>query len=122
MANPQRRANRNAMFQSLLAAGYDGGTAGAIANNPNWNAANNQFRNAMANAPGKQQQQQPQQAAAPQKVKPVTPPVKISQAGNVGVRQNKKTKKKAGQMSIARSANVQPLQAGAVGYQGLRIS
>ena len=90
MANPQRRANRNAMFQSLLAAGYDGGTAGAIANNPNWDQANNQFRNAMANAPGKQQQQQPQQAAAPQKVKPVTPPVKISQAGNVGVRQNKK--------------------------------
>ena len=121
MANPQRRANRNAMFQSLLAAGYDPGFAGSIANTPNWSAANNRFRNAMANAPGKPAPK-PQQAQAPKEVKPVTPPVRISQAGNVGVRQNKRTKKKAGQMSIARSANVQPLQAGAVGYQGLRIS
>ena len=64
---------------------------------------------------------QPQQASAPAPVKPVKPPVKISKAGNVGVRQNKKTKKKS-KVSIARSANVQPLQAGAVGYQGLRIS
>ena len=65
--------------------------------------------------------QQPQQATAQAPVKPVKPPVKISKAGNVGVRQNKKTKKKS-KVSIARSANVQPLQAGAVGYQGLRIS
>lgn len=120
MANPQRRANRTAMFNSLLAAGYDAGFAGSIANTPNWNAANNRFRNAMANAPGKQQQQ-PQQAQAPKEVKPITPPVEISKAGNVGVRQNKQTKRK-GKVSIARSANVVPLQQGAVGYQGIRIS
>tara|TARA_B100000530_G_scaffold101390_1_gene62687 strand:+ start:364 stop:657 length:294 start_codon:yes stop_codon:yes gene_type:complete len=65
--------------------------------------------------------QQPTSAAPPVKAKPVKPPVKISKAGNVGVRQNKKTKKKS-KASIARSANVVPLQQGAVGYQGLRIS
>lgn len=119
MANSQRRANRHNMFQALLNAGYDGAFAGSIANNPNWNQANDQFRNALANAPG--QQQTPQAASKPKKVKPVQPPVQLS-GGNVGVRQNKQTKKKKGQMSIARSANVVPLQEGAVGYQGLRIS
>lgn len=119
MANPQRRANRQAMYTSLINAGYDPGTAGSIANNPNWDQANNQFRNAMSNAPGKQQT--PQAASKPQKIKSVQPPVQLS-GGNVGVRQNQKTKKKKGQMSIARSANVVPLQEGAVGYQGLRIS
>ena len=120
MSKQQERHN---IFQQLLNVGYDGGTAGAIANDPNIHNAHKRFRNALRNAPGKPApQRQPQQAQAPKEVKPVTPPVRISQAGNVGVRQNKKTKKKAGQMSIARSANVQPLQAGAVGYQGLRIS
>ena len=118
-----KRQERHNIFQQLLNAGYDGGTAGAIANTPNIHQAHKRFHAAMRNPPGKPTPQpQPQQAQAPKEVKPVTPPVRISQAGNVGVRQNKRTKKKAGQMSIARSANVQPLQAGAVGYQGLRIS
>ena len=39
------------MFNSLLAAGYDAGTAGSIANTPNWDQANNRFRSAMANPP-----------------------------------------------------------------------
>ena len=32
MANARRRQNRTNMFNSLLAAGYDAGTAGSIAN------------------------------------------------------------------------------------------
>ena len=53
MANARRRANRDRMFQSLLAAGYDGGTAGSIANTANWDAANRRFNAAMANPPGR---------------------------------------------------------------------
>ena len=51
MANARRRQNRTNMFNSLLAAGYDAGTAGSIANTANWDQANNRFRNAMANPP-----------------------------------------------------------------------
>ena len=53
MANPQRRANRNRMFDQLLSVGYDPGTAGSIANTPNWDQTNRRFQAAMANAPGK---------------------------------------------------------------------
>lgn len=63
----------------------------------------------------------PQAPPPPKPVAPVKPPLRISK-GNVGVRQNKKKKSKANSLSIARSANVIPLQQGAVGYQGLRIS
>ena len=63
----------------------------------------------------------PQAPPPPKSVAPVKPPLQISK-GNVGVRQNKKKKSKASSLSIARSANVIPLQQGAVGYQGLRIS
>jgi len=42
------------MFNSLLAAGYDAGTAGSIANTPNWDQANNRFNAAMSNPPQKQ--------------------------------------------------------------------
>lgn len=63
----------------------------------------------------------PQAPPPPRSVAPVKPPLRISK-GNVGVRQNKKKKSKANSLSIARSANVIPLQQGAVGYQGLRIS
>ena len=51
MANARRRQNRTNMFNSLLAAGYDAGTAGSIANTPNWDQANNRFSSAMANPP-----------------------------------------------------------------------
>ncbi len=53
MANARRRQNRTNMFNSLLAAGYDAGTAGSIANTPNWDQANNRFSSAMANPPQK---------------------------------------------------------------------
>lgn len=52
MANPRRRQNRNNMFTALINAGFDSGTAGSIANTPNWDQANNKFNNAMANPPG----------------------------------------------------------------------
>ena len=54
MANARRRQNRTNMFNSLLAAGYDAGTAGSIANTPNWDQANNRFSSAMANPPSRQ--------------------------------------------------------------------
>ena len=54
MANARRRQNRTNMFNSLLAAGYDAGTAGSIANTPNWDQANNRFSSAMSNPPQKQ--------------------------------------------------------------------
>ena len=54
MANARRRQNRTNMFNSLLAAGYDAGTAGSIANTANWDQANNRFSAAMANPPRNQ--------------------------------------------------------------------
>ena len=53
---------------------------------------------------------------------PPKPPVKISKA-STGVRKNTKTKNNnKNNMQIARSANIIPLNADAVGYSGLRIS
>ena len=66
--------------------------------------------------------QQMQRAQKPPQSKPVKAPVKISKSGTTGIRQNRQTKSKGGELAIARTANVQPLQAGALGYQGLRIS
>jgi hypothetical protein len=83
------------MFQSLLAAGYDGGTAGSIANTANWDQANKRFNAAMANPPGKSQ---PQAAPAPPPM-PETPKapaqnqVTISQAGQGVKRPGGKRKK-----------------------------
>ena len=54
MANARRRQNRTNMFNQLLQAGYDAGTAGSIANTPNWDQANNRFSAAMANPPRNQ--------------------------------------------------------------------
>ena len=53
MANARRRANRNRMFDQLIASGFDPGTAGSIANTPNWDQANNRFNEAMKNPPGR---------------------------------------------------------------------
>lgn len=96
MANPRRRANRDAMFQSLLAAGYDGGTAGSIANTPNWDQANNRFKAAMANPPGKPAPPAPapQPMAQPSTPKPpVQNQTTISQAGEGVKRPGGKRKK-----------------------------
>jgi hypothetical protein len=66
MANARRRQNRTNMFNSLLAAGYDAGTAGSIANTPNWDQANNRFSSAMSNPPSRQAPAPPAPAPAPQ--------------------------------------------------------
>ena len=66
MANARRRQNRTNMFNSLLAAGYDAGTAGSIANTPNWDQANNRFSSAMSNPPSRQAPPPPAPAPAPQ--------------------------------------------------------
>lgn len=51
------------------------------------------------------------------------PPLRITKKQTVGVKKNTKTKNKSkDNLRIGRTANVQPLQAGAVGYTGLRIS
>jgi|TARA_E500000331_G_scaffold158165_1_gene153401 hypothetical protein len=50
MSKRQERINIHAQ---LVNAGYDGGTANRIANNPNIHNAHKQFRNAMKNPPGK---------------------------------------------------------------------
>lgn len=95
MANARRRANRDAMFKSLLAAGYDGGTAGSIANTSNWDQANRRFNAAMANPPGRSQ---PAPAPTPM-AQPATPkaPVQnqttIAQAGEGVKRPGSKRKK-----------------------------
>tara|TARA_A100001035_G_scaffold256573_1_gene231898 strand:+ start:3146 stop:3502 length:357 start_codon:yes stop_codon:yes gene_type:complete len=100
--------------------GWSGAEAGAIANKPNIHDAHKAYRRAKAAGP-RTKPVQPQAPPPPKPVAPVKPPLRISK-GNVGVRQNKKKKSKANSLSIARSANVIPLQQGAVGYQGLRIS
>lgn len=85
------------MFNSLLAAGYDPGTAGSIANTPNWDAANNRFRAAMDNAPGKSAPAPQPQPQAMQQPKTPKPPeqsnVTISQAGDSVRRPGSKRKK-----------------------------
>lgn len=51
------------------------------------------------------------------------PPLRITKRQTVGVKKNTKTKNKSkDNLRIGRTSNVQPLQAGAVGYTGLRIS
>ena len=95
MANAQRRANRDRMFQQLLSVGYDGGTAGAIANTPNWDQANNKFNAAMRNPPGRPQPQAaPSPMPMPQTPKaPVQNQTTISQAGK-GVKRPEGKRKK----------------------------
>lgn len=95
MANARRRANRDRMFQQLLSVGYDGGTAGSIANTPNWDAANRRFNDAMRNPPGRNTPAPaPQPMAQPQTPKaPVQNQTTISQAGEGVKRPGSKRKK-----------------------------
>ena len=65
MANARRRQNRTNMFNQLLQAGYDAGTAGSIANTPNWDQANNRFSSAMANPPARSAPPPPTPPPAP---------------------------------------------------------
>ena len=91
-----KRQERTNIFNALIQAGYDGGTAGAIANRPNIHDAHKGFRNAMANAPGKSQPKQ----SAPKPPKPPKTPkppqqsnVTISQSGDSVRRPGAKRKK-----------------------------
>ena len=92
-----KRQERTNIFNALIQAGYDAGTAGAIANRPNIHNAHKGFRNAMRNPPGRSQ---PQAAPTPQPMaQPSTPkpPVQnqttIAQAGEGVKRPGSKRKK-----------------------------
>ena len=74
MANPRRRANRNRMFDQLISAGFDPGTAGAIANTPNWDQANSKFSSAMSNPPGRNTPPPPPTPPAMPKMETYKPP------------------------------------------------
>ena len=80
-----KRQERTNIFNQLISAGYDAGTAGSIANRPSIHDAHKGFRNAMANRP------------APAPPKPIKPPeqsnVTISQAGDSVRRPGSKRKK-----------------------------
>ena len=122
MANPQRRANRDRMFKSLLDAGYDAGTAGSIANTPNWGQANNRFNSAMANAPGR-----PAPAPAPPPPMPEAPKAPeqtnttIASIGDT-VRRPQKKRKKTTLASLRIRPTTINRQIGGTGYgSGLNI-
>ena len=65
MANARRRQNRTNMFNQLLQAGYDAGTAGSIANTSNWDQANRRFSAAMSNPPARSTPPPPTPPPAP---------------------------------------------------------
>ena len=122
MANPRRRANRDRMYKSLLDAGYDAGTAGSIANTPNWSQANNRFNNAMANAPGKPAPPAPAPPPPPPTPKPAEQTnTTISSVGDTVRRPQQKRKK-----TTLASLRIRPTrinqQVGGTGYgSGLNI-
>ena len=96
MANARRRANRDRMFQQLLSVGYDGGTAGAIANTPNWDQANNKFNAAMRNPPNRNKPAAAAPAPPPMPESPKAPvqnQTTIAQAGKGVKRPGGKRKK-----------------------------
>jgi len=116
-----KRQERTNIFNALIQAGYDGGTAGAIANRPNIHDAHKGFRNAMANAPGKPAPQQ-QSAPAPMP-KPKTPKpaeqtmTTISQAGE-GVRRPGGKRKKTTLASLRIKPRKINQQVGGLGSGG----
>ena len=119
MANARRRANRDRMFQQLLAVGYDGGTAGSIANTPNWDAANRRFNDAMRNPPGRNKPAPaPQPMAQPQTPKaPVQNQTTISQAGK-GVKRPEGKRKKTTLASLRIKPRKINQQVGGLGSGG----
>ena len=92
-----KRQERTNIFNALINAGYDAGTAGNIANRPNIHDAHKAYRNAIRNAPGKSQPQQKSAPPAPKPPKTPKPPeqsnVTISQAGDSVRRPGAKRKK-----------------------------
>ena len=100
MANARRRQNRTNMFNSLLAAGYDAGTAGSIANTPNWDQANNKFRNAMSNPPGNSAPPPPPTPAPAPRVATDNNPRRLSpESDGSNLRIKKKSRKRRQELS-----------------------
>jgi len=85
------------MFNQLLSVGYDSGTAGSIANTPNWDQTNKRFRSAMSNPPGKQSAP-PAAPKAPDPIQPAPAPQKLGDGGN-RLKINKKSKRRRSQLS-----------------------
>ena len=99
MANARRRQNRTNMFNSLLAAGYDAGTAGSIANTPNWDQANRRFSSAMANPPQKQAPPAPPAPSAPKPVADSNPRRLSPESDGSNLRIKKKSRKRRQELS-----------------------
>lgn len=101
MANARRRQNRTNMFNSLLAAGYDAGTAGSIANTPNWDQANSRFSSAMANPPRNQAPPPPPTPTPAPRVATDNNPRRLSDNDNGGsnLRIKKKSRKRRQELS-----------------------
>jgi len=100
MANARRRQNRTNMFNSLLAAGYDAGTAGSIANTPNWDQANNRFRSAMANPPQKSAPPPPPTPTPAPRVATDNNPRRLSpESDGTNLRIKKKSRKRRQELS-----------------------
>ena len=100
MANARRRQNRTNMFNSLLAAGYDAGTAGSIANTPNWDQANSRFSSAMSNPPGRQQAAPPPPPAPAPRVATDNNPRRVTEdSDGSNLRIKKKSRKRRQELS-----------------------
>jgi len=100
MANARRRQNRTNMFNSLLAAGYDAGTAGSIANTPNWDQANNRFSSAMSNPPGNNQAPPPPAPAPAPRVATDNNPRRLSpESDGSNLKIKKKSRKRRQELS-----------------------
>jgi hypothetical protein len=115
-----KRQERENIFKQLLDAGYDAGTAGAIANRPNIHNAHKGFRNAMASAPGKPapQQSAPKPPKPPKTPKPAEQTMStISQAGE-GVRRPGGKRKKTTLASLRIKPRKINQQVGGLGSGG----
>lgn len=115
-----KRQERTNIFNALIQAGYDAGTAGSIANRPSIHDAHKGFRNAMRNPPGPPQ---PQQSAPAPMPKPKTPKpaeqtmTTISQAGE-GVKRPGGKRKKTTLASLRIKPRKINQQVGGLGFGG----
>lgn len=97
MSKRQERINIHA---ALVNAGYDGGTAGRIANNPDIHKAHKQFRAAMASAPGKSAPApKPQAPPAPKPLMDSTPRKVTDDSDGSNLKIKKKSRKRRQELS-----------------------
>jgi len=100
MANARRRQNRTNMFNQLLQAGYDPGTAGSIANTSNWDQANRRFSAAMANPPQRQAPPPPPTPSPAPRVATDNNPRRLSpDSDGTNLRIKKKSRKRRQELS-----------------------